>query len=76
LQQALNENHVRHLALFLPIERGSEQRCFGPIKQLARIVAIENSDPRAIHKVVVGAVVDENDLCWCEQRRRPRFDDT
>src|SRR5262249_38876770 len=39
------------------------------IEQLARVVAIEDGDARPIDKIVVGAVIDEEDAVGRENRR-------
>src|SRR2546428_2805208 len=75
LYHSLNKNYIRHLADFLPFFFWGEDGLVGARNQFAGIVAVENGDTSAVHKMVVGAVVDEQDAARGEERRGTGFDD-
>jgi len=71
---ALNENHVRNLADFLPFLLGREDRLLAAIEQLARVVAVEDCDRSAVNQLVIAAVVDQHNAVGRQDRRWSRLD--
>jgi hypothetical protein len=71
----LHKDDVGDLADHFPFFFWGENRRIGTIEDLSGIVRIEDSDARAVYKMVVGAVVDEDDALWREYWRRAGFDD-
>src|SRR5713101_4081703 len=71
---ALNKHYVRHLPDPLPFFFRGEDGLIGSQDEFAGILAIEDRDAGAIHKFVVGAVVDQDDAARCEDRWRTGLD--
>src|SRR6267142_1579144 len=61
LRHSFHKHHIRHLAVFLPVQLRREDRHFTAVQDFSRITFVKHCDPGPINQMVISSVVHQHD---------------